>query len=131
LHKGFEFSSGNKNLGLTSQRSAIMEKLFVYGTLAPNRPNEHILKAIDGSWKKGFVWGRLYKEGWGAEMGYPGIRLEDKFEKKEGFIFYSNDLNNHWAKIDAFEGDAYQRVKTKITLEGEEGEIEAFIYALR
>ncbi len=39
-----------------------MEKLFVYGTLGPGRPNEHILKKIGGSWKRGFVWGKLFEE---------------------------------------------------------------------
>jgi gamma-glutamylcyclotransferase (GGCT)/AIG2-like uncharacterized protein YtfP len=27
------------------------EKLIVYGTLGPGRPNEHVLKAIGGVWE--------------------------------------------------------------------------------
>ena len=52
------------------------ERLFVYGTLGPNRPNEHILADIGGSWLNATVTGILQQKGWGAEMGYPGIVLD-------------------------------------------------------
>ena len=108
-----------------------MEKLFVYGTLCPGKPNEHILKKIRGHWKKGFVWGRLFKEGWGAAMGSPGIRLEEKIERIEGYIFYSDNLEAYWEELDTFEGSAYQRIRTMVILENDENEIEAFIYSLK
>ncbi len=50
-----------------------MEHLFVYGTLAPGRPNEHILADVPGTWQSAIVFGTLIDEGWGAELGYPGI----------------------------------------------------------
>ena len=55
----------------------MVERLFVYGTLAPNSPNKHILKKIGGSWQEATVKGRLktQKKGWGAKMGYDGIEL--------------------------------------------------------
>lgn len=108
-----------------------MEKLFVYGSLGSGRPNEHVLKKIGGSWQRGFLWGKLFKEGWGAEMGFPGIRLEEKSEKINGYIFCSDRLENYWEELDDFEGDAYQRIKATIILEEEEKEVEAFIYALK
>ncbi len=108
-----------------------MEKLFVYGTLGPGGPNEHILKKIGGNWKRGYVWGKLFEEGWGSEMGYPGIRLENKVEKIKGYLFYSDRLEEHWNEIDNFEGTAYKRIKTKIILEDEREKVEAFIYALK
>ncbi|TDT45028.1 gamma-glutamylcyclotransferase (GGCT)/AIG2-like uncharacterized protein YtfP [Maribacter spongiicola] len=107
-----------------------MQKLFVYGTLGPEKPNEHILKKIGGNWKKGYVLGELFKEGWGSEMGFPGIRLENKIEKIKGYIFYSDNLDQHWKELDDFEGIAYQRIKTEITLEKGGNKEEAFIYAL-
>ncbi|RZQ51136.1 hypothetical protein C1E23_21220, partial [Pseudoalteromonas phenolica] len=70
-------------------------------------------------------------EGWGADAGFPGIRLDDKVEKINGYIFYSNKLENSWTKLDEFEGEAYQRIKAKITLEDSEKEIEAYIYSLK
>ena len=48
-------------------------RLFVYGTLAPGRPNEHVLAAIPGSWEAATVKGKLFQEGWGARAGFPGI----------------------------------------------------------
>ena len=61
-------------------------KLFVYGTLGPGRPNDHILNNIGGSWQKASVTGYLHHEGWGAEMGYPGITLDKDGDKVEGYL---------------------------------------------
>lgn len=108
-----------------------MTKLFVYGSLGPGGPNEYLLKRIGGSWATGFVMGKLYQEGWGATMGYPGIRLDDKVEKIAGHIFTSHNLEAYWSQLDAFEGEAYQRVKTTVFPEDQIGEVPAFIYVLR
>lgn len=108
-----------------------MERLFVYGALGPERPNEHILKNIGGTWKNGFVYGKLFKEGWGAEKGYPGIRFEDKVEMVKGFVFYSDKLKDNWRMLDEFEGEAYQRIKVIVTLEETKEEEEAYVYALK
>lgn len=64
----------------------MIEKLFVYGTLCPDRPNEHVLDAIGGSWKSATISGALREEGWGAEMGYPGIDLDGHGREVEGFF---------------------------------------------
>jgi len=37
----------------------MIEQLFVYGNLAPDRPNEHVLGEIGGTWEAGTVTGRL------------------------------------------------------------------------
>jgi gamma-glutamylcyclotransferase (GGCT)/AIG2-like uncharacterized protein YtfP len=108
-----------------------MDKLFVYGTLGPGKPNEHILKKVGGNWKRGYVWGKLFEEGWGSEMGFPGIRLETNEEKIEGYVFYSDKLGAYWKELDDFEGKAYQRIKTEIILEEGKEKVEAFIYALK
>ncbi|WP_299715162.1 gamma-glutamylcyclotransferase [uncultured Tenacibaculum sp.] len=81
--------------------------------------------------KKDFFWGKLYKEGWGSEMGFPGIPLDDTAEMINGFVFYSNKLAQNWTELDEFEGKAYQRVKATITLEDNKEEVEAYIYALK
>ena len=85
----------------------MVERLFVYGTLGPNRPNEYILKNIGGTFVNASVIGFLYEKGWGAKMGYPGIILDSKGKKVEGFLFSSNKISEHWAELDAFEGEAY------------------------
>ena len=53
------------------------QSLFVYGTLAPGRPNEHVLTALGGTWQPATVKGHLKPQGWGAEMGYPGLVLDE------------------------------------------------------
>ena len=106
------------------------EKLFVYGTLGPNRPNAHILEDIGGSWEEGSVTGILKEEGWGAAMGYPAIILDSKGTEVRGFVFNSKYLSKHWKMLDDFEGNAYQRVITQVTLL--DGTVtEAYLYTLR
>lgn len=106
------------------------EKLFVYGTLAPDRPNEHILRNIGGSWEVASVVGTLHAEGWGASMGYPGIILDKKGSKIEGFLFSSDNLAKHWLELDEFEGKGYERVRTIVELKNQTI-VEAFIYSLK
>jgi gamma-glutamylcyclotransferase (GGCT)/AIG2-like uncharacterized protein YtfP len=108
----------------------IMEKLFVYGTLAPNRPNEHILKDIGGSWENATVKGKLKDKGWGSKMGYPGIELDKNGDDIEGFLFISKNLSLNWNILDNFEGDGYMRVITQVKLKNGEL-VNSYIYQLK
>ena len=105
-------------------------RLFVYGTLGPSRPNAHVMEAIGGSWENASVRGTLHQEGWGAEMGYPAITVDPAGEPVKGFLFLSDNLPNHWDELDAFEGDAYERILIDVELESG-GTAEAWIYSLR
>ena len=107
-----------------------INNLFVYGTLVPGRSNEHILQSIGGTWEKGSVTGILHQKGWGATMGYPAIILDENGEEVEGFLFSSEKLTSHWQELDAFEGEAYERVITKITLK-DQTKVDAYIYSLK
>lgn len=122
----------------------VTEQLFVYGTLGPGRPNEYVLAPIGGSWQPATVIGTLKHDGWGAEMGYPGIilsengggeggRCEDGESKGdeivEGFLFTSENLSAHWERLDEFEGEGYKRVLTKVKLQ-DESITNAYIYTL-
>ena len=108
----------------------MINRLFVYGTLGPDRPNEQVLTDIGGTWEKGYVFGVLCKEGWGASMGYPGIILDKNGRKVEGFLFSSDKISGHWMELDNFEGEGYERVLTKVKLQN--GSIvDAYIYALK
>lgn len=108
----------------------MIEKLFVYGTLCPDRPNEHVLDAIGGSWKSATISGALREEGWGAEMGYPGIDLDEHGREIEGFLFTSENLSSQWASLDTFEVEAYRRVPAKVKLK-DGCKVNAYIYTLR
>ena len=108
----------------------MLENLFVYGTLGPNRPNEHILKKIGGSWEEATVRGKLKEEGWGAKMGYPGIKLDENEDEINGFVFMSENLSYHWNMLDAFEGEGYKRVLAQVKINS--GKIiTAYLYVLK
>ncbi len=108
----------------------VIQRLFVYGTLAPGRANEHLLKEIGGTWEDATVTGILYPDGWGAALGYPAIVLDENAEEVEGFIFISDKLSSHWEKLDKFEGGAYERVLVVAKLK-DKSTVEAYIYQLR
>ncbi|WP_135077012.1 gamma-glutamylcyclotransferase family protein [Terasakiella sp. SH-1] len=107
-----------------------MDKLFVYGTLGPGGPNEDVMKKIGGKWIKAIVKGCLYSEGWGAEMGYPGLLLEEEGDDIEGHIFISERLEKYWSFLDDFEGDGYERIEVLAYCENGE-RIATYVYALK
>ena len=105
-------------------------RLFVYGTLAPNRPNAHILADVPGTWEPATIRGRLFPEGWGAAEGYPGVVLDEHGDEVKGLLFSSESLAEHWPRLDEFEGEGYERVVTNVKLQ-DGTTIEACVYALR
>jgi gamma-glutamylcyclotransferase (GGCT)/AIG2-like uncharacterized protein YtfP len=88
-----------------------------------------VLADIPGDWEPATVTGRLVQQGWGATLGYPGIVLDDGTDVVEGFLFTSDALAEHWARLDEFEGPGYERVLTSAKLKGETN-IPAYVYAL-
>jgi gamma-glutamylcyclotransferase (GGCT)/AIG2-like uncharacterized protein YtfP len=107
----------------------MLQRLFVYGTLAPGRPNAHMLAHVPGTWEPATVTGTLHPEGWGAASGYPGIILDEHGGRVDGLIFSSETLAEHFARLDAFEGDGYTRVLTRAT-RPDGTTVEAYVYAL-
>jgi gamma-glutamylcyclotransferase (GGCT)/AIG2-like uncharacterized protein YtfP len=103
-------------------------RLATYGTLAPGRPNAHILEPLHGEWVRGVVKGRLVEQGWGAALGYPALVLEADGPPVEVHLFTSADLPQHWERLDAFEGDGYCRVPVEV--ETAQGTFAASIYVL-
>ena len=104
-------------------------RLFVYGTLAPGRPNEHVLADIPGDWEPATVTGRLLQEGWGAAVGYPGIVLDARGDEVQGLLFTSESLDQHWTRLDEFEGEGYERVLTSVKRQ-DGATVDAYIYQL-
>lgn len=100
--------------------------LATYGTLAPGRPNAHLLDGMEGRWTHGIVRGRLIEQGWGAAMGYPAIVLDAQGPEVAVHLFVSADLPAHWARLDAFEGDGYRRSPVEVTTA--DGSVWASIY---
>jgi gamma-glutamylcyclotransferase (GGCT)/AIG2-like uncharacterized protein YtfP len=65
-----------------------------------------------------------------AELGYPSIDLDEHGGEVEGFLFTSENLSGHWAALDEFEGEAYERGLVKVKL-NDGSIIAAYIYTLR
>jgi len=108
----------------------MLHRLFVYGTLAPGKPNERVLRGVDGSWEEASVRGTLHPEGWGAALGYPGVVLHEDGDEVPGLLFTSSRLGEHWDRLDAFEGEGYVRVEVTARLR-DGRECPAHVYALR
>lgn len=106
----------------------MVEAFAAYGTLGPGKPNHHHVSEILGTWSIGRVQGTLREQGWGAELGFPGIVLDESGNWVEVDILESEELANHWERLDEFEGPGYRRVSCEVlTLTGS---ITAFIYEI-
>jgi gamma-glutamylcyclotransferase (GGCT)/AIG2-like uncharacterized protein YtfP len=103
-----------------------INRLVVYGTLAPGRENYDQLSALKGTWSPGTVTGKLIATGWAATMGYPALFLDPQGETIEVQIFESAELPEHWQRLDEFEGPGYRRVITQVKTST--GNIPAWIY---
>lgn len=103
-------------------------RLAVYGTLAPGRPNHGQLAHLAGRWISGLVRGHLRQAGWGADLGFPGLVLDDAGEAIEVQILESDHLSTEWPRLDEFEGPGYRRVVTSARTAA--GWVTAHIYVL-
>ena len=117
------------DLSTTSMKLDMTQRLFVYGTLAPGRPNDHILAPLGGDWQPAAVRGHLIQLGWGAAMGYPALTLDDAGEEVRGFVFSAEGLAAFWDTLDAFEGEQYERALATVRLD-DGSTVEAYVYVL-
>jgi len=106
-----------------------VNRLFVYGTLMPGEVNHHYLSSLEGVWFKASLNGKLYPNGIGKASGYPAVVLDVAAAVVNGFMLESQQLSTHWPILDAFEGEAYRRVKASIRLENTEV-VDAYVYVL-
>jgi gamma-glutamylcyclotransferase (GGCT)/AIG2-like uncharacterized protein YtfP len=84
-------------------------RLFVYGSLAPGRPNEHVLADLTGTWEPATATGRLVHQGWGAALGYPALVTDPDAgtgatELVSGMLLTCAALDERWDRLDEFEG---------------------------
>lgn len=104
-------------------------RLASYGTLAPGRENHAQVEQLSGHWVEGIVRGRATTNTKGRWVGYPGFVLDPDGEDISVFILQSDDLPGHWHHLDAFEGEAYQRVT--VTAQTANGPLDVSIYELK
>jgi len=103
-------------------------RLVAYGTLGPGRPNHGQISDLPGRWLKGTVRGSLVEAGWGAELGYPALVLDENGPLVDVEVFESEALPEHWDRLDAFEGSGYRRVAVEVVTAA--GALSASIYVL-
>jgi gamma-glutamylcyclotransferase (GGCT)/AIG2-like uncharacterized protein YtfP len=84
--------------------------LATYGTLAPGRPNHHVVAPLGGEWAEGLIEGDLIPSGWGAELGYPGFRPRAGGEAVAVWVLRASRLAGAWSELDRFEGEGYRRI---------------------
>lgn len=109
------------NCGTTSQaqkfqegeRSTVVERLVVYGTLMPGERYHGEVAEIPGRWRQVTLPGRIDRSG-----PYPVYEPSDDGATCPAWVLESESLAQHWARLDAFEGDGYRRVTVRIPLEG-------------
>ena len=84
--------------------------LAVYGTLAPGRPNHHVVAPLGGEWTEGLIEGDLLPVGWGADLGYPGFRPRAGGDAVAVWVLTASRLAGAWPELDRFEGEGYRRI---------------------
>lgn len=88
------------------------------------------MAAIGGEWTGATIRGRLVESGWGAEIGFPGLVIDEDGKSIAGYVFTSTNFEAHWSQLDRFEGDEYRRLKTSVVLDNG-SVVDAFVYTLR
>lgn len=82
-----------------------VNRLLVYGTLAPGQVNEKILSGIPGIWTEGFVKGMVE-----TRNGLPEFKWRTNSDEIKIKVFNSDVLVQHIEKINKFEGSNYRRI---------------------
>lgn len=97
------------------------QTLAVYGTLAPGKPNHHIVAPYGGTWSDGIIRGDLGRVGWGAELNYPGFNPRENGTDISAKLLRSSQLPDAWPAIDEFEGSDYYRILVPVF--GKDGQV--------
>ena len=132
------YATSQKNSDITDDERLLIKlyepekKLIIYGSLAPNCINHNQVEHIVGQWRKGSIHGTLEKIGWGADLGYWGYRKTHSERDKSinVFILFSDELPAHYAALDDFEGEEYERVLAIFELDSGEMGV-GNVYALK
>jgi gamma-glutamylcyclotransferase (GGCT)/AIG2-like uncharacterized protein YtfP len=110
-------ASGSDDLSDARRAERRLDDLFrtahtlaTYGTLAPGRPNHHVVAPFGGEWTEGLMEGDLLPVGWGADLGYPGFRPRVGGDAVAVWVLEAPLLAGAWLDLDRFEGEGYRRI---------------------
>ena len=92
-----------------AQDGNAIDRLAVYGSLAPGESNHWVISRISGEWTTGTVRGYEFDITWGPADGYQGFIPDADGNDVAVSVLVSNDLERHWREIDEFEGPGYER----------------------
>lgn len=91
-------------------------KLVSYGTLAPGQANHAVTSDLKGEWEECIIQGTINQHD-----GLPRFSWKLDGSVQVAKLFTSDDLPNHWGRLDQFEGNEYRRqlipAKTKVGIE--------------
>ena len=96
------------------ERFQTRHRLAVYGTLAPGKPNHHVVAPLGGEWSDGVIEGELMQTGWGAAMGYAAFRPLPGAGTIAVKLLTAPALDSAWDRLDDFEGEGYRRILVPI-----------------
>lgn len=97
--------------------------LIVYGSLKPGEVNHHLVANIKGEWIDGTVSGEIGSWRQYLRFLHNTVNAQTLAVK----LLISAELPNHWERLDAFEGEAYERIV--IEAETARGTVRGCIYA--
>lgn len=97
-------------------------RLIVYGTLAPGEVHHDQVASFGGTWQPAWVRGERLEF-----RGYPVFRPHREGPSIKVQVLQSNRID--WPALDAFEGEAYQRIW--IPAETESGILVGNLYTFR
>lgn len=104
-----------------------MQRLFVYGSLAPGRSHHHLLSDLPGHWQPATCTGFLLPGGFGMSRGWPAFKPDPAGTDINGYLFTSGALSPRWSLLDRFEGRAYRRVRCQVRL-ADGSQVSAWLY---
>ena len=88
------------------------QKLVVYGTLAPNAPNESILEEIKGFWQECKITGEIV-----SHKGLKCFKWNPNGAEIDAKMFVSEFLPDKLPNVDGFEGSIYHRILIPVKVE--------------
>jgi gamma-glutamylcyclotransferase (GGCT)/AIG2-like uncharacterized protein YtfP len=118
-------------------RFQVDHRLAIYGTLAPGKPNHHVVQPLGGEWCDGFVEGDMLDVGWGAAMGYRALLPRLGGESVPVKLLTAPRLGTAWEELDRFEGPDYERLLVPVFGAARSSQAErmpiavAYLYATR
>jgi SAM-dependent methyltransferase/gamma-glutamylcyclotransferase (GGCT)/AIG2-like uncharacterized protein YtfP len=104
-------------------------RLAVYGSLAPGEKNHDLVRDPEGRWEPGTVRGEMHEQGWGATLGFPGLRWKPDGGEIAVQLLTSALLPQRWLRLDRFEGPEYRRSLVPVATAS--GIVVANIYEVR